>query len=349
MLTRQNIFYNFLIWSVVAVFTATQLYWKTLSTDGSQTWLSFFKVQLLVWWIWGLITPFIFWLANKYRVDQSSFWKGVIVHLPVSVLIVLSYLAMYTLVWVLTNYDPPISESFRSTFQTLFLNLFHWHLFIYMAIIGVVHARLYYVEVKNKALKQERLENQLLISQLNFLKMQLQPHFLFNTLNGIVSSIHQNRPTIAANMTTELSELLRISLAGSEQQIVTLEQELHHVKTYLNIEKHRFKDLEVIYDIPTDLLALEVPTFFLQPIVENAIKHGISKKSTASLIRLSAKACEQAVCFHIYNEGPALNGAIAGTGLANVKKRLLMLYENEGKLSILSHDKGVLVEIRIPN
>lgn len=346
--TQRTFLYNFLIWSVVAVFTATQLYLKALPTEDHQGWWAFFKIQLLVWWIWGIITPLIFWLANQFRIDRSTFWKGILIHLPISGVIVLAYLATYAAVWTWNTHGTVAIDTFQFIFQILFLNLFHWHLFIYMAIIGVVHARLYYIESKNRELQQERLENQLLVSQLNFLKMQLQPHFLFNTLNGIVSSIHQNKPIIAANMTTELSELLRLSLAGAEQPMVSLAQELQHVKTYLNIEKYRFKDLQVQYEIPNHLLNLEVPNFLLQPIVENAIKHGISKKATAHLICLSVRQRGQYLYFSIYNEGPVLSNEIMGTGLTNIKKQLQVLYGESGKLSIKSFKNGVVVEISIP-
>ncbi|MEM1134856.1 MAG: histidine kinase [Bacteroidota bacterium] len=347
-LTNWNIFYNFLIWSIVAMFTATQLYLKAIQSGEEQSWIAVFKIQLLVWWIWGVITPFIFWLGNKLRIDKRSFLRGLIIHLPIALIIVVSYLAMYAIVWLLGSYGSINVESFRNIFIILFLNLFHWHLFIYMAIIGIVHARLYYIESRNRALRSLNLEKQLLVGQLNLLKMQLQPHFLFNTLNSIVSSIHQKKTDVAASMTTELSELLRISLAGSDKQVVSLKQELHHVKTYLNIEKHRFKDLEVNYQIPENVLGIEVPNFFLQPVVENAIKHGISKKSAANFIELTATQYKQAVCFTVYNEGPPFSTLKEGIGLSNIKKRLKAMFGEEGILSIQSEREGVLVSIEIP-
>ncbi len=347
-LSKRNFFYNFLIWSIVAVFTATQLYLRIRLGEGTANWWALLKVQLWVWWIWGVITPLVFWLGDRFRVDKTSIWKMILIHLPIAVVIVCFYLAVYSVIWNLESQGNIALAEFWSIFATLFTNLFHWHFFIYMAIIGIVHARSYYMESRDRALKSVQLEKQLLQSQLNFLKMQLQPHFLFNTLNGIVSSIHQGKTTVAANMTTELSELLRISLSGTDRQIITLKEELRHVKTYLNIEKFRFKELVVDYQIPDEILEIEVPNFFLQPIVENAIKHGISQKASAQKISLSAAIKAQSICFKVDNEGPELKTSQDGIGLSNIKKRLHVLFGEEGRLNIHSNENGTTVEIEIP-
>ena len=346
--SRRDLLYNFLIWTVVAFFTATQLFLKDWQDGDSISWWAYLKIQLFVWWIWGAITPFIFRLAEHFRVDKSSFWQGVAFHLPIAVLIVLLYLACYAMIWEFNATGTLKWISFKAIFIALFLNLFHWHFFIYMAIIGIVYARLYFVESRASALKGVNLEKELLQSQLNYLKMQLQPHFLFNALNSIVSSIHQDKAEIAANMTTDLSELLRISLAGSEKQVVSLRQELHHVKTYLNIEKHRFKDLKVNYAVPSGLLDVEVPNFFLQPLVENAIKHGISKRAAANLIVLEAEQVGGELYFRVYNEGPSVEYFEGGVGLANVRKRLEAMFGEAGQLDIGAERKGVMVTVRIP-
>ncbi|MEM7110449.1 MAG: histidine kinase, partial [Bacteroidota bacterium] len=230
----------------------------------------------------------------------------------------------------------------------LFLNLFHWHFFIYIAIIGVVHANIYLSSSKEQEVRNALLEKELLTNKLNFLKMQLQPHFLFNTLNGIVSSIHQKKTDTAASMTTELSELLRTSLSENDQQITSLEKELKYVKMYLNIEKHRFKQLKVHYQIPDDLLKVEVPNFFLQPLVENAIKHGISKQSKAERIEISAAQIDDSLLFSIYNDGPPIAKYAEGVGLSNLRKRLRTIYESLGKFNIYAHDNGTKVEVSLP-
>ncbi|MEM9325857.1 MAG: histidine kinase [Bacteroidota bacterium] len=349
-LSRKGILYNFLIWSLVAVFTATQLYLKSYQSSPEEAnWLGQFGVQLLVWWVWAILTPLIFWLVTQYRIGRGNVVIRSVIHLVASVVLVCLFLAAYSLIWNAVTFGTVRLEMFRNIYIALFLNLFHWHLFIYMAILGIVHAREFYLESKRRELRSIQLEKDLVESQLQMLKMQLQPHFLFNALNSIVSSIHRNKLDSAIHMTTDLSELLRISLAESDLHLVPLQKELEHLKTYLRIESHRFKDLEVSYHIDQSLVEKPIPNFILQPIVENSIKHGISKKQKARRIRISAAQDEGEIVFSVYNEGPELNRQkLDGIGLSNIRKRLHTFYEDKSHFEIRSMDDGVETEIRIP-
>lgn len=347
---RQPLIYNFLTWSLVAVFTATQLFLKEFQS-GSEgaSWIGHFRIQLLVWWTWGLITPLIFWLVNRFRIDKGILLKNIFFHLFASVSIVAIYLAFYSIIWNTVALGSLTYPMFQAIYIALFLNLFHWHLFIYMAILGVMHAREFYIEVKEKELRSVRLEKDLLESQLMMLKMQLQPHFLFNALNSIVSSIHRARLDTAINMTTDLGELLRISLAEADKELVPLSKELHHLKTYLSIETHRFKDLEITYDVPGELMDKLVPNFLLQPIVENSIKHGISQQQEAKKITVAIKKQEDEVVIHIFNEGPpVVKGKNEGIGISNIKKRLRAFYEERASFAMKTIGNGVVTEIHLP-
>ncbi|MEM1408084.1 MAG: histidine kinase [Bacteroidota bacterium] len=347
-LSRRDLFYNLLVWSAVSLFTATQLHLKSVQANQDSSWVAIFQVQLLVWLLWGFITPLIYWIAHRFRINRQNFFIRLFIHLPISIGIVLIYLSAYSVIWNLNQYGSMDWSSFRGIGTVLFLNLFHWHFFIYIAIIGVVHANIYLSSSKEQEVRNALLEKELLTSKLNFLKMQLQPHFLFNTLNGIVSSIHQKKTDTAASMTTELSELLRTSLSENDQQITSLEKELRYVKMYLNIEKHRFKQLKVHYQIPDSLLKVEVPNFFLQPLVENAIKHGISKQSKAERIEISAEKINDSLLFSIYNDGPPITKYAEGVGLSNLRKRLRAIYESLGKFNIYAHGSGTKVEVSLP-
>ncbi len=339
---------SLLVWCFVSIFTASQLYLKTIQAGGEDSWFSIFKIQLLVWLLWGLLTPIIYWLAHKFSINRDNFFSRLLIHLPISVTMVILYLGAYSIIWNLDQYGSVGWESFYGIGVALFLNLFHWHFFIYIAIVGVVHAHLYLTASRDEKIKNAILEKELLTSRLNFLKMQLQPHFLFNTLNGIVSSIHQKKTEAAANMTTELSELLRTSLTENNQQITSLEKELQYVKMYLNIEKYRFKHLKVSYKIPDDLLEVEVPNFFLQPLVENAIKHGISKQSKAEHIEICAKKVSDQLHFSIYNDGPPIENYSDGVGLSNLRKRLHTFYKNLSQFKIYAHKNGTIAEVSLP-
>lgn len=347
-LSKKNLLYNLMVWSAVSLFTATQLYLKAIQSNHGTSWLAIFEVQFLVWLLWGCITPFVYWFAHRFRINRQNFFIRLILHLPVSVLVVLLYLCIYSVIWNLNQYASVDWQSFIGIGSVLFLNLFHWHFFIYVAIVGVVHANLYLSASKEQEVKNAMLEKELLTSKLNFLKMQLQPHFLFNTLNGIVSSIHQKKPEVAATMTTELSELLRTSLNHKDLQITTLEKELQYTKMYLNIEKHRFKHLQVSYNIPDDLLQAEVPNFFLQPLVENAIKHGISRQSKAENIEINAERTDDQLQLSVYNDGPSVHEFNEGIGLSNLKKRLTSIYDNLSTFRITGEPKGTRAVVSIP-
>ncbi len=347
-LSRYQLLINFGIWSVISLFTATQLYLRSLNAGGGDSWLETFLLQLLVWWIWGLITPLVYWLGVRFRIDKGQLWLNAFIHIVSAVVLVVIFLGCYSAVWNLYNHGTITYSGVETIFVILFLNLFHWHFFIYMAIIGIVHARSYFLESQERAVEGLKLEKELLASQLSFLKMQLRPHFLFNTLNSIVSSIEQSKKETAVNMTTELSELLRLSLQRSDQQMITLKEELNHLRTYLNIEKHRFKDLEVGYEVEDALEEAEVPNFVLQPLVENAIKHGISKRSSAKKINICCANEENALTLSVYNEGPGLDIRKEGVGLTNIRQRLLAIYGDLASLKICSYESGVLAKILIP-
>ncbi len=343
----RNLIISFLVWTIVALFTSTQLYLRAVSGGSDASWWGYLKIQLLVWWLWGIVTPGIFYLGQTFRIDRENLLKNLSIHLPVAIIIVLLYLLAYSAIW---NFDQGTFtwESITGIFQALFLNLFHWHFFIYIAIIVVAHARIYFEEVREKDLRAANFEKELLVSRLKFLKMQMQPHFLFNTLNNIVSSIKQEKSSVAINMTTSLSDLLRMSLDSNERQISTLEQELKIVQTYLGIEMNRFEDLDVLYEIDEASLKEEFPSFILQTIVENAIKHGISKSSVANKITITTNLDDGWLEVAIVNEGPKFSRSSDGIGLSNVKERLKALYQGVATFSIAPHEIGTLATIRIP-
>lgn len=349
-LTRRNLSINFLIWSLVALFTSTQLYLRSYQSDPIQAnWWHQFQVQLLVWWVWGFITPFIFWLVTRFQIGRKNLFRNAIIHLLTSISIVVLYLAGYSLIWNLMTANVVNLDSFISIYVALFLALFHWHFFIYIAILGFVHAREYYQEVKAEELKNLSLEKDLIETQLRMLKMQLQPHFLFNALNSIVSSIHRKKLDTAIDMTTDLSELLRISLDESDIQLVSLQKELDHLKTYLRIEKHRFKELEVTFEVEQQLTECSIPNFLLQPLVENSIKHGISKKQSSKRIKIGAKMGNGQLVLSVFNEGPPLKSeSVNGVGLTNIQERLMNVYNGKSSFCIQTVKNGVQAEIRIP-
>lgn len=340
--------YNLTLWSVVAVFTTTQLYLKSLLSGQAEKWFSIFWIQLCVWLIWATITPIIFKLAKKFRIEKK-YLSNALILLLVTIGLVLVYLSIYTMIWLLATYKSIALENFKNLYKALFVNLFHWHFFICMAIIAVVHAHMYYKDSETERIKGIRLEKDLIGNRLKMLKMQLRPHFLFNTLNGIVSAIQQKNTKVASEMTTELGELLRISLNEKESMVVSLEEELDYVQKYLQIEQYRFKDLDVVYEIQKETLKVEVPNFFLQPIVENAVKHGIAKSSGRRLLKISIQIIfNNELQIDIYNQGPSLIQREEGIGLQNVRQQLYSYYGKSASLKLHNLDNGVNARINFP-
>lgn len=341
----------YLIWVVAALFTSTQLYLKTLEANGTDTWGKLFFIQFLVWNLWGALSPLIFWLGKRFRIDRQTYYRGLLIHIVFAVVIVLIYLALYSVIWNFLGTGSFSQETFALYFKVFFLNLFHWHFFIYMAIIGLAHAIQYQKELKQRQQESAELERQLLMSELNTLKAQLSPHFLFNTINNVVSTIEQGKNEVASGTLIRLGEFLRMCLEESKHKLIPLQKELGYIGKYLEIEQFRNKDLEVVFQSPKTHGTTMVPSFILQPIVENAIKHGISKSDSARRIEIGSELQEGFVKLFVYNEGPGLASKQhrkQGIGLENTAIRLEKLYGKQGSLELFSVNDGVMVEMRIP-
>ena len=341
----------YLIWVVAALFTSTQLYLKTLDAGGTDSWSKLFFIQFVVWNIWGGLSPLIFWLGKRFRIDKQTYYRGLFIHIVFAVIIVLAYLAVYSLVWNFFGIGSFNWETFTMYFKLFFLNLFHWHFFIYMAIIGLVHAIAYQKELKQRQEESVELEKQLLISELNTLKAQLSPHFLFNTINNDVGTIEQGNYDLASGMLIRLGEFLRLCLDESKHKLIPLHKELDFIRKYLEIEQFRNNDLQVVIQSKKECDTVLVPSVILQPIVENAIKHGISKNENANRIEIGSNLKEGMLTLFVYNEGPGLANEKSrnkGIGLENTVTRLKKLYGQKGRLELFSVNDGVMVEIQIP-
>jgi LytS/YehU family sensor histidine kinase len=202
-------------------------------------------------------------------------------------------------------------------------------------------------------LHASELKAQLVRAQLSALKMQLQPHFLFNTLNAIMVLVRQQRGRQAEEMLARLSDLLRCVLEDVEAQQIPLRRELEYLRLYLSIEQVRFQDRLGI-EISADDTALDaaVPHMSLQPIVENAVRHGIGQVSSAGTIRISASHTDETLTIRIADDGPGLRPADLsggrGIGLANTRSRLQQLYGDAASLRVENGDRGVVATITMP-
>src|SRR5690349_19956463 len=247
------------------------------------------------------------------------------------------------------------------TFALLMILSFHQHVLFYWTILGIQYAVRYYhayQERERQALRLElhasELKTQLTRAQLGALKMQLQPHFLFNTLNAIMVLVRQQRGAQAEEMLARLSDLLRCVLDEVAAQEVPLRRELEYLQLYLSIEQVRFQDrLRIEISANPTVLDAAVPQMILQPIVENAIRHGIARSSAAGQIRISASRTGDTLEIDVQDDGPGFSPAHSsntrGIGLTNTRARLEQLHGDAARLEIHKGEpRGALVTILLP-
>ena len=310
--------------------------------------------NLFLWWSWFLIIPLIYWITIRMPLESVKLLHWVIVCfvLPITIVVVRQAVASLITVTVLVY-----KSDFRTLFDwRLFNNQWIWLDFIvYFAILIGISVVEYQHKNKITELKFIQLQAQLAQSHLNALKSQLHPHFLFNTLNTISTLILKADDSEAERMLSLLNSFLKTTVFQNDRQEITLEEELRFVKDYLEIEKVRFSDkLEVKEDIHGETLHAQVPNLLLQPIIENAIYHGIAPKTSNGIIRISSKKEAEQLLICVEDNGPGLTlvkkkKLKEGVGLKNTKERLVHLFGTNHSFTLENLvSGGVRVTISIP-
>jgi two-component system, LytTR family, sensor kinase len=312
----------------------------------------------------ALLVPFILQFARRYPIARGTWKKNLLRHIVAAVIFTAGHTA-----WMILLEIPqfpkdvmPVTLKYWSALTLWALNQDAFD--TYGTLVAIAHVWMYYERVRDRELRASQLEGQLATTQLAMLKLQLQPHFLFNTLNAISALMHKNVYS-AQDMLTRLSDLLRVSLDNLAVQEVPLKSEIEFVRNYLHIEQVRFQDrLTVTMDIDPDTLDAMVPNMFLQPLVENSIRHGIARSSGPGTIRIESKHANGSVRITVRDNGPGLptannghangngngNGrAKCGLGLANTRARLQQLYGDAHRLEITNAPGGgALVTLDLP-
>ncbi len=339
------------IWTGIAFFDATQTVFVMHSEGMHHAWAILFLTTVLSWMPWALVTPVVLSLARDYPPVRALHpW---IVHISACVTLCFLYALWNTIFqWLLNPYlDPPIPFAvlLRGKFFSGLLASFI--LYATVVIVGqMLESR---ARLAAQQTETARLNEQLSREQLNALRRQIEPHFLFNTLNGIAGLIREHRNDDAVSMLAGLSDFLRHLLNDSNQQ-VSLAAELEFLNKYLNIEKMRFGDrLKLSIEVPSDLLSARVPSLVLQPMLENSIKHGIAKRAAGGEIRLSATGLNGTLNVCVYNDGPGLppgwEATKEGIGIANVRSRLQGLYGQRFAFRIENQPpEGVQATLSVP-
>src|SRR5688572_5753555 len=323
-----------LVWIVLGLMSAAQnAAWRTLM-GRPVPWGLILPNSLGDWLTCGIFTPFFYWMVTRFPIRGERWWTRVPLHLAASTAFVFAKVAVWTPLYNALNPLEPRSYS------QILVGGFYADMLAYWAAVGVIHAIEYYRESRERQLEATRLA-------LDNLRAQLQPHFLFNTLQSISTLIHRDQAA-ADRMLTDLSELLRLSLRNPGSQEVPLRQELEFLERYLEIMRVRFGDrLVITVATGPGVLDALVPSLVLQPIVENAIQHGMADRPDRGHVNVRATRENGALLLEVKDDGRGLGPGGEGIGLSNTRERLRRLYGADGRLEIVN-DKGVTVRLMIP-
>ena len=307
-------------------------------------------LNLALWFIPAALTPIIFTLTRRYRPDQRLFH---LLAIHIGAALVLSCVHAAGMVGLRALLWGPPPSGWMPVIQQLYLMNLDWSLMTYTTIVGFTYSVGYYQESQARALKEAQLETRLAEARLRTLEAELQPHFLFNTLHAISTLVHVN-PDSADRMISRLSDLLRLTFDRSGATRIPLQEELEFLQKYLEIEETRFQDrLSVRYDIDADTLDAEVPRLILQPLVENAIKHGVSPRSGLGSIEIASRIDGQTLALEVRDQGTRIamrprTSSRGGVGLANTRDRLACMYGEAQSVDVVETETGFTVRLRFP-
>ncbi len=354
--------FYFLAWTLVGLIYFAQNVTRRFYWEDPNPWqdLRYWTVNI---YVAALLTPLIVAAGRRWPLDREQLGRLIGLHFLLSVgwaTLKLCLEAAFHLTWnVFWPIKPPITLT--SEVSLLFIFGFHTSVVAYWVVLSIQTAYRNYARFQERAqaalrsdLRASQLETQVMQARLGALKAQLQPHFLFNTLNAIVVLVRQQKGQQAEETLARFSDLLRAVLADMDAQEVTLARELEYLRLYLSIEQLRFSDrLRVDIDVDPELLDAAVPHMSLQPIVENAIRHGVGNRATPGIIAIRAARVADRLEVSIRDDGPGFHagtpGHGMGLGLANTRARLRQLYGAHAELRTESGPQGgAVVTLALP-
>ncbi len=348
---------SYAVWIFIAFMTGFSMYRFMRIFDQSTAGLwSQLKLPLINDLIYATLTPLVLRMALRFPIQPLNWRVRSLFYAGGAVLFTASHALVRMMVYPVM--DPRIGHPFPVD-GSLFVRLFLYNLpddcfGVYLPVVTIAHVLWYYHEFRDRDLRTSQLETRLAQAQLKALKSQLQPHFLFNTLHSI-STLMLTNARAADTMLARLSDLLRMSLENNTVQETTLHREMQFVTGYLEIEKMRFGDrLEVHCDVHPDTLDARVPHLLLQPLVENAIRHGASRRSVGGQVWINAFLCDGELHIEVGDNGPGFSpkpewNARHGLGLNATRERLRVFYADRQRLDIHSApERGTTVSLVIP-
>jgi two-component system, LytTR family, sensor kinase len=344
----------------LAVITGVWCYFAALLTVNNYVfsammgqpilWREAARFPVINYAIWTMLTPVVLFFCERIQRLHCKAGLWVAAHSALAVLVLLFNSAA----WIPFATDNNAFENvprFSWRFVSLqFWQSVAWNLWMYWVIVGIFYGLDYYFGARDARIRAAQLESQLAKAELEALKSQLQPHFLFNTLNLVSSLIHTDTAS-ADDMIGDLGSLLRMSLESHAAQEVALAEEMKALDLYLNIQRLRFQDtLTVEIQIDPNTLSARVPHLILQPLVENAFRHGIAKRVGLGRLRIESAEHDGDLKLRISDNGPGAKGKVAssGIGLSNTRARLEKLYGERAALQVDDTAAGFSVELQFP-
>ena len=338
-------------WTLIVVTFSVQAYVFAVARGRPDNFWHEFLVASTEWYVWAALTPLVLFLCRRFRIASQNWPRAVLLHLVAGIVISFLQLAIQVRLNFIVN--PGYKMTYWRVLYFFATFKLHMNLLTYWVIVALNHGVYYYEQSRARELAWSRMEADLANAQLQVLNMQLHPHFLFNTLHSI-STLISDDPQAARQMVLKLSDLLRASLNKIDQPEVPLHQELELLECYISIEQTRFKDRLIIEkEVHASALACAVPTMILQPLVENAVRHGIGKHRQADRIAIVAQRTNGRLLLEVRNcVGSVENGGpapVRGIGLANTRARLEQLYGSQYSFEIANRESGgVAVKLSLP-
>lgn len=336
---RQLWLANILFWLILNTVASYHSYRMAIHWERPAIYTDMWLTYIPWWGNWALIAPLIIAFTSTVKFSKNRITAFIFQNVLASIILLFLYWGITVLEVTLIN-----QESVLITIEQLFLSPLHLDFIVYLAILCIGYSLTYYETAKEELLKNEKLSKQLIQIELHSLKSQLNPHFLFNTLNTVASLIRLDDKSKAIKALSELSLMLRRVLENQNNQLVLLQQEIEFIESYLTIQKMRFeKKLETTVSIEGDPTKCEIPFMLLQTLVENAVQHGSQLESNKNQLRLTIKIKTELIEVTLVNKAPEEEqeeNKGFGIGLKNCRQRLTRLYGSDFLFSLTKLDNG---------
>jgi len=342
------------LWTLVGLAFAGQFYLSSSLLGRSIRWSEAIGYALGDWYVWAVLSIFIVRFARRLPPESGLSWRIGLYHLGMAIVCSLAFVVLRSFVAQVHGWAVAEPVEFGEVFRPLLVKTFPFNLLIYGVIVSVSHAIDYYRKYHERTVQALELEKHLTEARLQSLLRQLKPHFLFNSLNGIASLMYSD-VAAADRMLVRLSELLRLAMSQTGAPTMALREELAFLEKYLEIERIRFRDrLTVRMQIDSAVLEARVPSLVLQPIAENAIRHGIEPHARPGVIEVRAARAGDELVLTVSDNGAGLPpGATAfareGIGISNTRARLAEIYGARHRFELGNQPAGGLrVTISVP-